>query len=97
MPRKRARSTWGANEDAGNGRRRLRYWADLHDGKGYVRHSMTIVGSRRDGDEALARLPRLPAVLRFRLHRHEVPDSAHYRPHVPLAAVLAPQKPQGPQ
>ena len=56
MPRKRARSTWGANEDAGNGRRRLRYWADLHDGRGYVRHSMTIVGSRRDGDEALARL-----------------------------------------
>lgn len=56
MPRKRARSTWGANEDAGNGRRRLRYWADLHDGRGYTRHSMTIVGSRRDGDEALARL-----------------------------------------
>ena len=56
MPRRRARSTWGANEDAGNGRRRLRYWADLHDGKGYTRHSMTIVGSRRDGDETLARL-----------------------------------------
>lgn len=56
MPRKRIRSTWGSNEDAGNGRRRLRYWADLHDGRGYVRHSMTIVGSRRDGDEALARL-----------------------------------------
>ena len=56
MPRKRTRSTWGANEDAGNGRRRLRYWADLHDGRGYTRHSMTIVGSRRDGDETLARL-----------------------------------------
>ena len=56
MPRKRARSTWGSNDDAGNGRRRLRYWADLHDGRGYVRHSMTIVGSRRDGDETLARL-----------------------------------------
>lgn len=56
MPRKKVRSTWGANEDAGNGRRRLRYWADLHDGRGYVRHSMTIVGSRRDGDETLARL-----------------------------------------
>lgn len=56
MPRKRTRSTWGANEDAGNGRRRLRYWADLHDGRGYTRHSMTIVGSRRDGDEMLARL-----------------------------------------
>lgn len=56
MPRRRARSTWGSNEDAGNGRRRLRYWADLHDGRGYTRHSMTIVGSRRDGDETLARL-----------------------------------------
>lgn len=59
MPRKRgrkSRSTWGSNDDAGNGRRRLRYWADLHDGRGYTRHSMTIVGSRRDGDETLARL-----------------------------------------
>ncbi len=56
MPRRRARSTWGSNEDAGNGRRRLRYWADLHDGRGYTRHSMTIVGTRRDGDETLARL-----------------------------------------
>lgn len=56
MPRRRARSTWGSNDDAGNGRRRLRYWADLHDGRGYTRHSMTIVGTRRDGDEALARL-----------------------------------------
>lgn len=56
MPRKRARSTWGSNTDAGNGRRRLRFWADLHDGRGYVRHSATIVGSRRDGDEYLARV-----------------------------------------
>lgn len=56
MPRKRARSTWGSNTDAGNGRRRLRFWADLHDGRGYVRHSATIVGSRRDGDEFLARV-----------------------------------------
>lgn len=56
MARRRRRSTWGSNEDAGNGRRRLRYWADLHDGRGYARHSMTIVGSRRDGDETLARL-----------------------------------------
>lgn len=56
MPRRRSRSTWGTNEDAGDGRRRLRYWADLHDGRGYARHSMTIVGSRRDGDETLARL-----------------------------------------
>ena len=59
MPRKRgrkSRSTWGSNDDAGAGRRRLRYWADLHDGRGYARRSMTIVGTRRDGDEMLARL-----------------------------------------
>lgn len=49
------RSSWGSNEDAGRGRRRIRYWADLHDGKGYRRVSETIEGSRRDGDEALAR------------------------------------------
>ena len=48
------RSSWGSNEDAGRGRRRIRYWADLHDGKGYRRVSETIEGSRRDGDEALA-------------------------------------------
>lgn len=59
MPRKRgrkSRSTWGSNDDAGAGRRRLRYWADLHDGKGYARHSKTIVGTKTDGDEELARL-----------------------------------------
>lgn len=56
MARRRRRSTWGSNEPAGPGRRRLRYWADEGDGRGYVRHSMTIVGSRRDGDDALARL-----------------------------------------
>lgn len=54
MPRRR--STWGTNEDAGRGYRRLRYWADEHDGRGYVRHSKTIKGTRRDGDEELARL-----------------------------------------
>lgn len=54
MPRRR--STWGTNEDAGRGYRRLRYWADEHDGRGYVRHSKTIRGTRRDGDEELARL-----------------------------------------
>lgn len=59
MPRKRgrkSRSTWGSNDDAGGGRRRLRYWADLHDGRGYTRHSKTIVGTKTDGDEELARL-----------------------------------------
>lgn len=59
MPRKRgrkSRSAWGSNEDAGAGRRRLRYWADLHDGRGYARHSKTIVGTKTDGDLELARL-----------------------------------------
>ena len=59
MPRKRgrkSRSTWGSNDDAGAGRRRLRYWADLHDGRGYTRHSKTILGTKKDGDEELARI-----------------------------------------
>lgn len=47
------RSSWGSNTAAGKGRRRLRYWADLHDGRGYARHSMTIRGTRRDGAAAL--------------------------------------------
>ena len=56
MARKaRQRASWGSNEDAGGGKRRLRYWADLRDGKGYRRVSETIVGSRREGDEVLAR------------------------------------------
>lgn len=54
MPRRR--STWGSNTDAGGGYRRLRYWADERDGRGYVRHSKTIKGTRRQGDEELARL-----------------------------------------
>ncbi len=54
MPKRR--STFGTNEDAGRGYRRLRYWADLHDGRGYVRHSKTIRGTRRDGDAELARI-----------------------------------------
>lgn len=59
MPRKRgrkSRNAWGSNDDAGAGRRRLRFWADLHDGRGYTRHSKTIVGTKRDGDLELARL-----------------------------------------
>lgn len=59
MPRKRgrkSRNAWGSNDDAGAGRRRLRFWADLHDGKGYTRHSRTIVGTKRDGDLELARI-----------------------------------------
>lgn len=50
----RQRASWGSNEDAGQGRRRLRYWADLHDGRGYRRVSETIRGSRREGDLVLA-------------------------------------------
>lgn len=57
MPRKRRqRSSWGSNEPAGRGRRRLRYPADTGDGTGYRRHSMTIEGSRKDGDDKLAEL-----------------------------------------
>lgn len=55
MPRQRA--SWGSNQPAARkGYRRLRYWADLHDGKGYARHSKTVEGSKRDGDRELARL-----------------------------------------
>ena len=36
---RRQRAAWGSNEDAGNGRRRIRYWADLGDGRGYRRVS----------------------------------------------------------
>lgn len=55
MPRRR--STWGTNAPAARkGHRRLRYWADEHDGRGYARHTKTIRGTRRDGDEELARL-----------------------------------------
>ena len=59
MPRKhrrRGRSHWGSNDPAGPGRRRLRYWADLHDGRGYVRHSKTISGTAEDGWLELDRL-----------------------------------------
>lgn len=59
MPRKhrrRGRSHWGSNDPAGPGRRRLRFWADLHDGRGYVRHSKTISGTAEDGWLELDRL-----------------------------------------
>lgn len=59
MPRKhrrRGRSHWGSNDPAGPGRRRLRFWADLHDGRGYVRHSKTIPGTAQDGWLELDRL-----------------------------------------
>lgn len=57
MPRRRRqRSSWGSNEPAGPGRRRIRFWADMGDGTGYRRHSMTIEGSRRDADDKIAEL-----------------------------------------
>ena len=59
MPRKRrrrGRSHWGSNDPAGRGRRRIRFWADLHDGRGYTRHSRTIVGTANDAWLELDRL-----------------------------------------
>lgn len=56
MPRK-TRASWGSNKPARRkGYRTLRYWADLHDGRGYMRHTMTVEGSKRDGDRELARI-----------------------------------------
>lgn len=56
MPRN-TRSSWGSNKPARRkGYRTLRYWADEHDGRGYMRHTMTIQGSKRDGDRELAKL-----------------------------------------
>lgn len=56
MPRK-TRASWGSNKPARRkGYRTLRYWADLHDGRGYMRHTMTVEGSKRDGDRKLAEL-----------------------------------------
>jgi hypothetical protein len=52
MPR-RQRSTWGSNDSAGPGKRRIRYWADLHDGRGYRRRTETVRGTRREADEVL--------------------------------------------
>lgn len=52
-----ARSAFGSNEPARRpGYRRLRYWADEHDGRGYTRHSKTIKGTKRDGWDELARI-----------------------------------------
>lgn len=55
MPRQR--SSWGSNSPARRkGYRTLRFWADLHDGRGYMRHTKTIKGTRKDGDAELARI-----------------------------------------
>lgn len=51
------RSPWGSNDPAGRkGYRRLRFWADLHDGRGYRRCSETIPGGVRAGYRRLAEL-----------------------------------------
>lgn len=51
------RSSWGSNQPAARkGYRRLRFKADVGDGRGYTRHSKTVKGSKRDGDRELARL-----------------------------------------
>lgn len=52
-----SRNSWGSNSPAKRkGYRTLRYWADEHDGRGYVRHCKTIKGTKRDGDSELAKL-----------------------------------------
>ena len=62
-----ARSSWGSNDPVGRGRRRLRFWADLHDGRGYRRHSKTIRGTWRDGEAALKEL--------WQLHADDAPSA----------------------
>lgn len=48
------RSSWGSNRPARRkGYRELRFYADSHDGRGYRRHSLTIKGTKRDGDARL--------------------------------------------
>lgn len=34
----------------------VRYWADLHDGRGYMRHTSTIKGTKRDASAWLAKM-----------------------------------------
>ena len=51
------RRSWGSNDPARRkGYRRLRFWADLHDGLGYRRCSETIKGGVRAGDRRLSEL-----------------------------------------
>ena len=51
------RRSWGSNKPARRkGYRTLRYWADTGDGRGYMRHTVTVRGSKRDGDRRLAEL-----------------------------------------
>lgn len=51
------RSSWGSNRPAARkGYRVLRFTADMGDGRGKMRHTKTIKGSKRVGDRELARL-----------------------------------------
>lgn len=50
----RKRSSWGSNQSMGQGKRRIRYMADTGDGRGYIRHSETVYGTRKQADEVLA-------------------------------------------
>lgn len=57
MPRRRRmRRDFGSNEPAGRGKRRLRWVADMRDGRGRCRHSKTIRGTKTDGDRYLAKV-----------------------------------------
>lgn len=48
------RREFGSISTVKPGVQRVRYWADLHDGKGYTRRSKTIRGSKRDAAAWLA-------------------------------------------
>lgn len=50
------RSAWGSITRVSKNRYRLRYWADLHDGRGRTRHSETVRGSRKDARHRLSEL-----------------------------------------
>ena len=48
------RSSFGSNTAYAKGKRRIRYWADKHDGRGYRRCSEIVKGTKRDADKVLA-------------------------------------------
>lgn len=48
------RSSWGSITRLGKDRYRLRYVADMHDGKGRVRHSETVRGTRKEARRVLS-------------------------------------------
>lgn len=56
MPRKPKRSTWGGWEMLAPKVGRVRYRADIGDGRGYVRHSETVHGTARQVESRLAEL-----------------------------------------